>query len=253
MASIVADNISFSYRGGECTEVLRGLKLSIQDGEFVALVGPNGCGKSTLLRLIAGLLRPDEGRLELERRAGEDVAVGYIVQESAESLWPWATARENILFPYSLAVRRSRLPEATSRLEAVLQGLNQDFPLSHYPHELSGGQQQLVSILRTLLYRPSVLLMDEPFNHLDGVTRGRFRDLLLKLWSEDPRTTLFITHDAEEAVYLADRVIILGSRPASVKAEVRVPLGRPRSAASLRSDIFQSLRYTVHDLAFPSA
>ena len=199
--------------------------------QVVALIGPNGCGKSTLLRLVSGLLRPDAGSIELDGRpvTGPDPRVGFVFQEPR--LLPWRDAAANVAYPLELAgwSRDRREQQVTDLLGLV--GLR-EFRGAR-PHELSGGMRQRLAIARALALGPSVLLLDEPFSALDALTRERFNAELLRLWERTATTILLVTHSISEAVYVADRVVVLSPRPGHVVADVAVPLDRTERDANL--------------------
>jgi ABC-type nitrate/sulfonate/bicarbonate transport system ATPase subunit len=222
---------SFSAGDGGRLSVLDHVSFEVGERQIVALIGPNGCGKSTLLRVVSGLLPPDAGSVELDgtRVAGPDPRVGFVFQEPR--LLPWRDAAGNVEYPLELAGwTRSRRDEQVRDLLGLV-GLR-EFAGSR-PHELSGGMRQRVAIARALALGPSVLLLDEPFSALDALTRERFNSELLNLWERTGTTILLVTHSISEAVYLADRVVVLSPRPGRVVAEVPVALDR----ADRESDI----------------
>jgi len=230
--AIRLDGVRFGFRiGGHETEVIAGLDLEIAPGSIVAVVGPNGCGKSTLLRVIAGLLRARTGTVEVEGRpvTGPDARVGLVFQEPR--LLPWRSAFANIAFPLEVA---GRAREARERRVTELLGLVglRDWSRAR-PAELSGGMRQRVAIARALALEPAVLLLDEPFSALDSLTRERFNVELLRLWERIGATIVVVTHSIAEAVFLADRVIVLSPRPAELVADVAVDLPRPRRPGDL--------------------
>ncbi len=214
---------TFDARHG-VTDVLDDVHLQVKPGEFVAVLGPSGCGKSTLLRLVAGLERPTAGSVQLgeEPVAGVDPRCAIVFQEPR--LFPWKTIAANV----ALGARRHRGAVNTSDLlERVgLAGFDRA-----YPHQLSGGMAQRAALARGLAGRPDVLLLDEPFAALDALTRMEMQDLLVDVCQFARPTVLMVTHDVDEALYLADRVIVMGARPATVIATVDVPLPRPRDRA----------------------
>ena len=225
MLSIIDVAKRFEGRTGVVTALER-VNLQVEKGEFVTVVGPSGCGKSTLLNLISGLLEPTEGRMELNgvEISGLDRRIGYITQ--AHNLFPWRTLRDNVCFPLELAgvSREERYRQADRWLDVVgLRGFE-----DAYPHELSGGMRQRGNIVRTLIYQPQVILMDEPFGPLDAQTRITLQDLLLRIWKETGSTIIFITHDLAEAVALGDRVVLMGRRPGRVTHVETVSVSRPR-------------------------
>ena len=226
---------------GATVTALDTIDLEIPDGQFVAVVGPSGCGKSTLLSLVAGLRLPSSGTVLCD---GEPITgpmprkVGMIFQEA--NLLPWLSAVDNVAFPLKLrhVAKQERLAAARRMLELTgLAGFE-----SRLPHELSGGMKQRVSIARGLVQNPAVLLMDEPFASLDEQTRMVLGDELLRIWSETKKTVLFVTHSLNEAVYLADRVVVLSARPGRVVDDVAVDLPRPRSFAMTGTERFGVLK-----------
>ncbi|WP_299076871.1 ABC transporter ATP-binding protein [uncultured Fretibacterium sp.] len=219
-------NLSKTFRnGGGPLEVLSGVDLDVAEGELVCLLGKSGCGKSTLLRLVAGFLSPDSGSVEVGggRIAGPGPDRCVVFQEDA--LFPWLTVRENVAFGVMRTMpRKVRDAEVRRCLEKV--GL-EPFGDS-LPREISGGMKQRVALARVLILRPKVLLMDEPFGALDALTRGEMQGLFLSLMRDTRGTSLFVTHDVEEAVTLADRLLVMGSSPGRIRADIPVPLPRPR-------------------------
>jgi len=230
--AIRLDGVRFGFHiNGRQTEVIGGLDLEIAPRSIVALVGPNGCGKSTLLRVIAGLLPAGTGTVEVEGRpvAGPDSRVGLVFQEPR--LLPWRSAFANVAFPLEVAGRDR---DARERRVTDLLGLVglRDWSRAR-PAELSGGMRQRVSIARALALEPAVLLLDEPFSALDSLTRERFNVEILRLWERIGATIVLVTHSIAEAVFLADRVVVLSPRPAQLVADVAVDLPRPRRPGDL--------------------
>lgn len=231
-AALAVENTTFLYPDGR--EVFRTFSLHAAPGEFVAVLGPSGCGKTTLLNLLAGFLSPTRGSITIDHApvAPEHPALGFVFQ--TPNLFPWLTAIENVQF--GLRMQRTLSPEAqrvTARRFLTLVGLEhlEDAP----PHKLSGGQRQRVALARSLALEPRLLLMDEPFAALDAITRAAMNDELLRLWSALGQTILFITHDIDEAVYLADRVLVLGLPPSGIVSEIRIDLPRPRDRLRTRA------------------
>ena len=239
----------FASPQGERIEALRDVSFDIEDvhaadgrdvGELRVLLGPSGCGKSTILRLIAGLDEPDEGEVLVDGRKVEGPGRdrGMVFQKYTS--FPWLTVEANIAYGLKIngtpAEARARI---VSRLvkEVGLSGFEKV-----YPDTLSGGMQQRVAIARTLALRPGVVLMDEPFGALDAQTRGDMQQLLLRIWDEAASTVLFVTHDVEEAIFLADRVFIMCARPGTIVEDVEVPFGRPREASVKQKKEFQDLQ-----------
>jgi NitT/TauT family transport system ATP-binding protein len=222
-------NVSKVYlsRGGQELEALTNVNLSIADNEFLAVVGPSGCGKSTLLKMIVGLLAPTSGEIHFDgqRVLGPRVDVGMVFQEPV--LLPWRTVRQNVLFPIEILRRNDRdYVDESGRLLALV-GLG-GFE-NHMPYELSGGMQQRAAICRALIHDPSVLVMDEPFGALDAMTRDEMGAELLRIWQERRKTVVFVTHSIREAVWLADRVVVMTARPARIAEILTIALPRPRT------------------------
>ena len=217
------------------TVAVADLHFGVAEDEFLSIVGPSGCGKTTMLRMLAGLLPPTSGAVYLH---GQKVTepppeMVLVFQDYGRSLCHWRTVASNVRF----AMEHTRL-NAHERAARVTQALGvvglTDFR-DHYPWELSGGMQQRLQIARALAYGPRILLMDEPFGSLDALTRAELEDELLDIWTNQPKTVLFVTHDIEEAVYLADRVLILSRRPSQVIEQLQIDLPRPRDQISTRS------------------
>ncbi len=225
---------------------LENTSFSAVEGEFVTILGPSGCGKSTLLRIIAGLEEPSSGSIRIgDRMVSEPGADRGMVFQSY-TLFPWLSVLDNIGFGLQLkgSSRSERDRIAGHYLEKI--GLA-DFARA-YPSELSGGMKQRVAIARALANDPEVLLMDEPFGALDAQTRMLMQELLLQVWEESHKTVLFVTHDVEEAIFMADRVYVMTSRPGRLKAEITVPLPRPRTYEMKSEPVFSELKKTLMDL-----
>ena len=246
---IVLDRVGMTYRAESGpVEALRDVGFSVGRGELVALVGPSGCGKSTLLRVVAGLRRPTTGAVEVDGRAvtGPIPSVGMVFQ--APVLLKWRTVRDNVLLPAELAgLGRARYRE---RAEHLLRLVGLDGFADRLPRELSGGMQQRAAICRALLLDPPLLLMDEPFGALDAMTRDEMNLELLRVWGEPAvarKTVLFVTHSIPEAVFLADRVVVMSPRPGRVARVVDVPLPRPRTPATRAAPPFGALSLEIHE------
>jgi NitT/TauT family transport system ATP-binding protein len=214
--------------------------VDIARGEFVSIFGPNGCGKSTLINLIAGLIVPDGGEVLFGGKTLAATKIGYVFQNYREALFPWLTAWNNIEYP--LKLMKLAPAERRARVERLVARLGIKIDLARYPYELSGGQQQLVSILRALVVEPEVLFLDEPFSALDYEMTLFMREQLQRLFLETRTTTVLVSHDLEEAVYLADRVLLLTRRPARIADDVLMRLARPRSDATLSDAAFVRLK-----------
>jgi len=248
MSRIVLEVVDVSKEFSERQRAaLQGVSFSVTEGEFVAIVGPSGCGKSTLLKCVCGLLTPSQGEIRVEGRrvTGPPPGVVLVFQEYNRSLFPWLTVIQNVMLP--LRKRKGLTPLdreglALRMLAAVgLEGFG-----NHYPWELSGGMQQRVAIARALAFQPRILLMDEPFGSVDALTRMELEDLLLNLWTRFRFTTLLVTHDVDEAIYLADRVLVFSGSPGRVVDDVPVDLPRPRDQITTRSAAaFAALRSRI--------
>jgi NitT/TauT family transport system ATP-binding protein len=203
-----------------------GITLDVAVGEFLTLVGPSGCGKSTILNIVSGLMAPTEGSITVDGQALKGVTrdIGYVTQQA--NLMPWRTLIDNVAFPLELdgVSKEERFSRARELINVVgLGGFEQA-----YPEQLSGGMRQRANIIRTMIYEPKVILMDEPFGPLDAQTRVVLQDLVLSLWERAKSTIVFITHDLQEAIGLGDRVVLLSARPGRVARIETVPLPRPR-------------------------
>jgi NitT/TauT family transport system ATP-binding protein len=242
----------FPSGSGSVHTAVRDLTMTVQPGEFVAVVGPTGCGKSTTLSLVSGLQPPSAGRVQVN---GEDVTsipdgVGYMFQTDA--VMPWRSVLDNV----ASGPRFRGVPKAEARAQAVdwigrvgLAGFEK-----YYPHQLSGGMRKRVALAQTLVTKPKIMLMDEPFSALDVQTRALMQDELLRLWSGSGAAVIFVTHDLDEAIALSDKVVVLTTSPATVKDVFEIPLERPRKVEDLRlteefrklyADIWESLRSEV--------
>ena len=234
-------------RDGRQVLALSDVSLSVSDGEFVALVGPSGCGKTTLLNIVAGLLSYDLGSVSIDGRRIEGPGVDRAVVFQHASLLPWRTVAGNVRYGMELHKRfdRASIRERTEHFIGLvgLTGFER-----HYPSELSGGMQQRVNLARALASDPGVLLMDEPFAALDAQTREHMQAELLKIWSKARKTVLFITHQINEAVYLADRIAVMSARPGRIKGVFDVPFERPRPLRVKRDTRFVELEDKIWQL-----
>jgi NitT/TauT family transport system ATP-binding protein len=230
MSKLAVERVSRTFPG---TKALEETNLQVQDNDFICILGPSGCGKSTLLRIVAGLDTPTTGRVLLDghpvERPGPDR--GMVFQ--SYTLFPWLTVRENVLFG-----RRATGEKADFLIRQVgLRGFE-----NHYPKMLSGGMQQRTALARALANDPKILLLDEPFGALDNQTRALMQELLLGIWEADRKTVLFVTHDIDEAIFMANRVAVMSARPGRIKSDVRVKLPRPRHYTMKTSSEFSDYK-----------
>ncbi|WP_120003129.1 ABC transporter ATP-binding protein [Nesterenkonia muleiensis] len=230
---------TFDVGRGRTVQALVDIDLDIAEGEFVALIGPSGCGKSTVLRLLAGLDTTSSGEVELFGSPPEELSrqhrLGVAFQEHA--LLPWASVSSNISLPYKVAGRSVDKNRVAELIKLVgLTGFEKALP-----KQLSGGMRQRVAIARALVLNPSLLLLDEPFGALDAVTRRRMNSELARIWSEERLTTLLVTHDVDEALILADRVVVMSGRPGKIHHVEKVDLPRPRDTSVTRTPAFHEL------------
>jgi NitT/TauT family transport system ATP-binding protein len=240
--AIEVAGLSHVYSGAEGgVAALEDISMEVAAGRFVVIVGPSGCGKTSLLMMLAGLRHQTEGTILCNGRPIQEPdpgRVGVVFQEA--SLFPWLTAADNVEFP--LVLRGVSKDERRSRSEAMLRLVGLEGFGARYPHELSGGMKQRVSIARGLVQDPPVLLMDEPFAALDEQTRMTMGHELLRIWSATRKTVVFITHSLTEAVYLADEVLVMSARPGRIIDRIEVTLPRPRTYEMMATDTFGRLR-----------
>ena len=225
-------SLRFISQDGQATVALRNFSMSVAKGEFIAIVGPTGCGKSTTLNMITGLLKPTVGEVQImgNKVAGIDPRIGFVFQ--ADAVFPWRNVLDNVAAgPMFRGMGKKQAQElAQGWIERV--GLGKFG--KHYPHQLSGGMRKRVALAQTFINKPEILLMDEPFSALDMQTRTLMQDELLQMWTESGGSVVFVTHDIEEAIALADRVFVLSARPARLKAVYEIDLPRPRVMAEVR-------------------
>jgi len=243
MSELVIDGVGRTFpgvRGGAPTIALQPVSLSVADNDFITILGPSGCGKSTLLRIVAGLDAPTTGRVILDGAAvtGPGADRGMVFQ--SYTLFPWLTVRENICFGL-----REKGMGAAQQDDIAAHYLDRTGLAAfehHYPKMLSGGMQQRTAIARALANDPKILLLDEPFGALDNQTRALMQELLLGIWEAERKTVLFVTHDIEEAIFVAGRVVVMSARPGRIKAEVTVDLPHPRHYTVKTTPEFSALK-----------
>lgn len=240
---------SFSAESGGTVTALAGVDLEVAAGEFVALIGPSGCGKSTILRLVAGLDTPSEGLVTVHDDVPEALSrahkLGFAFQDAA--LLPWLDVSENIAMSFRLA----GVPKNMDRVAALIDLVGLTGFERARPDELSGGMRQRVAIARALVLEPEVLLLDEPFGALDAVTRRQMNLELQRIWSATRTTTLLVTHAVDEALFLADRILIMSPRPGKIVETVPIPFDRPRVPALLREAAFHALEDKLTEALIP--
>src|SRR5580765_355821 len=229
MSKLAIENVARTFpgvRGGAATVALQPVSLNVADNDFISILGPSGCGKSTLLRIVAGLDTPNAGRVLLDGApvTGPGADRGMVFQ--SYTLFPWLTARQNICF--GLREKNMPLPQQDEIAAHYIAKVGLGGFEHHYPKMLSGGMQQRTALARALANDPKILLLDEPFGALDNQTRALMQELLLGIWEAEKKTVLFVTHDIEEAIFMAGRVVVMSARPGRIKAEVAVDLPHPR-------------------------
>ncbi len=247
MAKITISGLGKSFDG---LQALKNLALEVEDGEFMAIVGPTGCGKTTLLNLVAGLEKPSEGRIKINGEVVERPGFnrGMIFQEGG--LLPWRTVAENVAL--GLEIKGQDGDAIKQRVQHYIDMVGLRGFEDSYPSELSGGMAQRTALARVLAYDPEILLMDEPFASVDALTREKLQNELLRIWSGTNKTILFVTHSIDEAVYLADRVAVMTARPGAIKTVIEIPRSRPREGtkgsaefAELRERVWEFLKGEV--------
>ena len=244
MIKLKIDNVYKEYAGRNGkTVALNGVNLDIKENEFVCVVGPSGCGKSTLLNIIAGLLEPTSGDVYLDGKKIEGTGVERGVVFQGYALFPWRTVLKNVMFGLEIKKVPKAEAEATARKYIKAVGL-EGFEDS-YPKELSGGMRQRVAIARAYAVNPEVLLMDEPFGALDAQTRVQLQTELLNTWEQEKKTCFFITHDVDEAIILAQRVVIMSARPGRIKRVVDIDIPYPRTQATKTDPRFIELKNEI--------
>jgi len=238
----IAD-LAYSYASRASVRALDGVTLAVLDNEFLAIVGPVGCGKTTLLRCVAGLLQPARGTITCDGApvVGPSPQRGFVFQE--EAIFPWMTVADNLAF--GLQAKGVDVSRQRALVDEMIGLLGLHGFERAYPKDLSGGMVKMVEVARVLIVDPALLLLDEPFGLLDAQTRVKMQDVLTRLWEGRKKTVILVTHDIEEAVYLAERIVVLTSRPGRVQAEVRVDFPRPRRPAMRYSATFLELKKQI--------
>lgn len=235
MTTISINGLSKSFGS---LDVLKKINLEVKDGEFVVIFGPNGCGKSTLLNCIAGLDEPSGGSIAIGGKPVAQAKIGFVFQNFQESVFPWLTVLDNVAF--ALEVQGVGKSEARGKALKFVEEIGLKAFADEYPYRLSGGMKQLVAIARARAYNPDVFMLDEPFSALDYENKLFAEEQLLKVWQESGKTTVFVSHDVEEAVFLADKVVVLSKRPSTVKKIIPIPLKRPRTIETrMRKEFFE--------------
>jgi len=245
---IVIDRLKVEFPGTKSSGIVAvdGVSLDVKPGEFVSIIGPSGCGKSTVLNVIAGFTPASGGRVDVDGQSVDQPGIDRGVVFQQYSLFPWLTVRKNVEFGLKTQGMPLSRRETTARTFLGLAGLLA-FE-NHYPDQLSGGMKQRVGIVRALVTSPQVLLMDEPFGALDAQTRVVMQEILTNMWQRQRISVLFITHDIDEAIFLSDRIYVMTARPGRIKAELEVPLQRPRTPEMSSSATFQGMRQTLQNL-----
>jgi NitT/TauT family transport system ATP-binding protein len=243
VSKLLIENVSRIFpgvHGGATTRALEPTNLTVGDNDFVTILGPSGCGKSTLLRIVAGLDRPSTGRVVLNGQevTGPGADRGMVFQ--SYTLFPWLTVRQNIGF--GLREKGTDESQTGALVESYIDRVGLRGFENHWPKQLSGGMQQRTAIARALANDPAMLLLDEPFGALDNQTRGLMQELLLGIWEREKKTVMFVTHDIEEAIFIASRVIVMSARPGRIKADLAIDLPYPRHYTIKTSSEFSALK-----------
>jgi len=231
------------YNNQQTIKVFDDFNLNINDGEFITIFGPNGCGKTTLLNMIAGILTPDFGEINFNKKLISSLRIGFVFQDYRNSLFPWLRIKDNISFPLKLknVDKKTRDDEVVKMCKKF--GCN--FNIDSFPYELSGGQQQFISLLRGLIIDPELYLLDEPFSSLDYHTTLFMLEKLSEIWQKTKITTLFVSHEIDEAIFLSQRIVLLSNKPSSVVKIFNNPLPYPRKISLLGCPEFAKLKNEI--------
>jgi len=243
---LTARDIHMTYNSPQgSTEALRGVSFEVHEGEFLCIVGPSGCGKTTLLRILSGLLKPTAGEVLWKGVPldGPREEMGFVFQKA--NLMPWRNVLRNVTLP--LEIRGVDREKAERQGRELLSTMGLDGFLNAYPRELSGGMEQRVALARALIYDPAILFLDEPFGSLDALTRERLNVELARLWQMKRKTVVMVTHNIQEAVFLADRVLVMSPRPGHIEVSIPVSLPRPRTIALMYTPEFGELSRKVRE------
>lgn len=234
------------FRGKEKIQALSDTSLNILEGEFISLLGPSGCGKSTLLRIILGLEQATAGTVLINEKPSNQLSgeIGVMLQTSA--LMPWKSVRENVLLPTKLQGKNSKKLEG--RVDELLEMVGLSAFQNAYPNALSGGMKQRVALARALLFNPKLLMLDEPFGALDHITREQLNSELASLCAQGNKTTLLVTHDINEAIYLSDRIVVMSARPGRVADILNVDLPKPRTIAMLTNPVSEKISLQIREI-----
>ena len=232
---------SFQTQNG-LIQALENVNFRVNGNELVCIVGPSGCGKTTLLKIIAGLVKPTHGRI-LNSKASLNHKQENAVVFQDHGLFPWMSLLDNVAF--GLEMRGMEKKERRKRASIFIEKVGLTAFINNYPHQLSVGMRQRVGIARAFLINPETLLMDEPFGSLDSQTKILLQEELLRLWREDPKLVLYVTHDIEEALLLADKILLMTGRPGSIQEEIHIPLGRPREISNLEKPEIREIKYHI--------
>lgn len=243
---LTINGLEKAYKNQQEIKVFDDFNLNINRGEFVAIFGPNGCGKSTLLGAIAGITEIDGGKISFANKEINKLNMGFVFQDYKNSLFPWLKAEENIAFP--LKIKGNSNKNTTSLINKIYKKYNCNFKLGAYPYELSGGQQQMVALLRSLIINPDIFLLDEPFSSLDYQTTLLLLEQLSKMWYELKMTTLFVSHDLDDAIFLAQKIILLSKKPAKIIKTFSVPFTYPRKLSIMGSREFSDIKRDIFSL-----